>query len=458
MKFNKRYIAHITIEADTPLNISSGETDALTDSLVAMDANGLPLIPGTSLTGVLRSALLNKMEKDTINKLFGYQGSGNDGQGSRVIISNAHFIGKDGNVIEGLQQIDFSDDFYAKFLELPVREHCKMTHKGTAKEHGKFDNQVVYKGTRFKFSIELIDNGDDENRWTQLLDTFKMNSFRIGGGSRKGYGKLKVISIHSSEFDDIHKYLEISSSLNTPLKYSSSMDTNSISDEDWLKYSLYITPETFYQFGSGFGDEEVDMTPVYEEIVKWNDGKPSFSDKMILVPASAIKGALSHRVAYYYNKLKEIYAENILPQEEIEKHIGENNFAVATLFGFSKDSKAESDKDKKVGQRGNCLLSDCFKERKKNAEKILNHVAIDRFTGGGRDGALFDEKVIVQNDEYNIEILVYKNALQDNDVKKAFELGVNDIITGMLPLGGGVLRGHGCFNGKCIPELNVEVL
>ena len=54
MKYDYRYIARIVLEAETPLVVGGGNNELSTDRPVAKDANGLPYIPGTSLTGVLR--------------------------------------------------------------------------------------------------------------------------------------------------------------------------------------------------------------------------------------------------------------------------------------------------------------------------------------------------------------------------------------------------------------------
>ncbi len=50
----KRHIAHIIIEADTPIKVGSNAMDFLNDSPVQRDWNGLPMILGTSIAGVLR--------------------------------------------------------------------------------------------------------------------------------------------------------------------------------------------------------------------------------------------------------------------------------------------------------------------------------------------------------------------------------------------------------------------
>ena len=446
-----RFVAQIVIKADTPLNLSSGENDSLTDSLVATDANGLPMIPGTSLCGVLRHAFaeLNnendaskELKDKTENKIFGYQSEKrNDGYGSRLIVSNAHFVGKDGKAIEAIQKVNWDDkEFYSKFSELPVRQHCKINHKGTTPERGKFDEQVVYKGTKFKFEIELIGNKDDAKNWNVLLNLLAADSFRIGGGTRKGFGKFKIKSCKTIIYDldnDLDKYLNKSSSLNATVQGEEKIpETNS---NKYVKYELNLIPDDFYSFGSGFGDDDVDMTPVYEETIDWTTNPPTFTKKKILIPATSVKGAISHRVAFHYNKLVENFAEEI---EDLKTVTEEKNEAVKSLFGCGKGSEAD---DK--GKRGNVIFSDVFIPNK-NETKILNHVAIDRFTGGSIDGALFDEKVIYQKDEIKFELLVKSDVLRGENIEQALENTLKDICSGMLPLGGSTMRGHGCFSGS----------
>ena len=46
-------IARITLETKTPLAINTGKQDGVFDTSLITDANGLPAIPATSITGVL---------------------------------------------------------------------------------------------------------------------------------------------------------------------------------------------------------------------------------------------------------------------------------------------------------------------------------------------------------------------------------------------------------------------
>jgi CRISPR/Cas system CMR subunit Cmr6 (Cas7 group RAMP superfamily) len=61
------------------------------DELAATDANGLPVIPGTAICGVLK----HTFEEETANEFIGYQLAKN-GKGSRLIFSDARFVGKQG--------------------------------------------------------------------------------------------------------------------------------------------------------------------------------------------------------------------------------------------------------------------------------------------------------------------------------------------------------------------------
>ena len=171
------------------------------------------------------------------------------------------------------------------------------------------------------------------------------------------------------------------------------------------------------------------------------------NENLVLIPATSVKGAISHRTAFQWNKLNHFYAGSS------EAKVGTNNPAVKALFG----SEGEKDANNKmVNQaRGNVLFSDVIE--KKLDDKILNHVAIDRFTGGAIDGALFSEKTTYGKDQqFTLSILVKSDALKDETIKNAFEEAMKDICKGMLPLGGGVNRGNGVFTGSLF-ENDVEV-
>lgn len=448
---NNRYVhlARVVVEADTPIAIGTGREDIVTDAPVVRDVNGLPYIPATSLTGVIRHAL--RIGKEDKNVVFGYHDK-NGGQGSRLILTDAVMIGEEGNAMDGICNIP-NDEFYSHYNEKNVRQHVRITDKGVAdtKGYGKFDNEVVYKGTRFVFEMELLSDEteveDFENSLNQLYD----ETFRIGGGTRCGYGKLKVkkreqVTLDMMDAKDRRAYLKKSSSLSSPWEFENARvleEERTSASTGWTKYELKLEPLDFMLFGSGMGDEEADNTPMTDIVVEWNEqGKPCFSKQKTLIPAASVKGALAHRTAYHFNKRKGIFAENLKSKEERNKYVGGSNDAVQALFGASVEDVAN-----KRGKRGNVILSDVIQHEVET--KVFHHNKIDYFTGGTIDGALFQEKSIWgKGKSYELEILVDNNALADEDVKLAFEKSLEDLCKGLLPLGGVTGRGNGVFSGE----------
>ena len=447
VKYTHRYIARIIIEAATPLAVSIGKGNVMTDSLVVADVNGLPYVPGTSLAGVLRNSLTTEGNKNKINELFGFQ-KGNDGLGSRLILSSAQMVSPDGEVFDGIRSIPYNTEFYANFQNLPIRQHVRISHKGVSEDGGKFDEQVIYKGTRFCFEMELVGTAEDSNVWEELLAQFSNPGFRIGSGTRKGFGEITIPEYRAKVIDlnqEVETYLEKSSDLNDQFWEKILPVTPEKSNDGWIKYEIKLTPEDFFLFGSGFGSDDADMSYVTEKVIVWPNGKGKFSDEKILIPASSVKGALAHRVAFHYNKLTNVTCEKIAEEAKkaektfadvAEKYTGENNQAVRAIFGYTATNKE--------GQRGNTIFSDLHLKEPAD-KKLLNHVAIDRITGGTMVGALFSEEVAGSKEAFTIICSV------NNDVEpeylNAFESTLGELSNGMLPLGGGTMRGHGCFTG-----------
>lgn len=513
-----KYLAHFIIEADTPLAVGSGERGFNVDRLIARDALGLPYIPGSSLAGVLRHNLDPTDRCEKVKKLFGYQRK-EEGQGSRINFSSAHLIGEDGHTaVEGLQCIDLNSGYYNYFQKLPERDHVRINDRGAAdaEGHGKFDEELVHKGTRFAFSIELSGEETDEQAWRNVLDIVHQPLFRIGAGTRKGFGKLKVISCRTKIFDltnsnDLLDYLAIGNSLNENLTSWQQASTTVFKHPHWDLYQVKLSPDNFFLFGAGYGDKDVDNKPKTEQYFEWKSGKPKLREKdVLLIPATSVKGALSHRIAYHYNLLNKTYIgdmseapssppdldiskivasfkfpslsvleelssddllweqiqqqiervslENELTnstvwqqwEDELDKFqasrkktiypIGENNPAVKALFGYALNNDIG-------GARGNVIFSDIYLDNDKYTEKIFSHVSIDRFTGGARDGMLFQQKVS-GSDSFVLDIYIRKGVFEDITIKTAFENALNDLCNGNLQLGGSTTKGHGVFNGS----------
>lgn len=440
-QYRYRYIVRFTVEASTPLAVGSGTSTILTDSPVIRDVNGLPYIPATSLAGVIRHALRESAGEDFVNEAFGYHAK-DGGEGSRIAFTDAVMAGKYGMPVDGIQTVDWQDSFYRHYRDLSVRNHVRIGQDGIAADTGKYDNEVVYKGTRFVFELELVSETERREMFDKILSQLYSSVLRIGGGTRCGYGKLNVVRCERAELDlslghDLSAYARKSSCLSEPwTEYKEwKPAAENASHEGWTRYALQLRPVDFYMFGSGSGDDDADNVPVSEDVVEWNGGRPSFSTRRTVIPATSVKGALAHRTAYNYNKQNHLYVGNP------DAKTGDENLAVAAIFGSA------AGKGGSRGSRGNIIMSDMI-EHNAGAAKLFYHIQSDYFSGGTIDGALFQEKSTDgKGQTYEIEILVAQSALSDGKVRAAFEQSLRDICEGLLPLGGVTGRGNGFFTG-----------
>lgn len=437
-KHTHRYIARFQVEAETPLFVGSGDSSLMIDALVQKDVNGLPMIPGTALAGVLRHAF-----GENADALFGASHSDKNGEASKLKVSSAYLLLDDNQVSEGITTIP--DTIKNAFEYLPKRQHVRISHKGASENHGLFDNEVVYKGTRFVFELEVRGTANEQEAWNKVLDLVQAPTFRIGSGTRNGYGKLKVVKIWKSVFDltnvaDFDAYLNFNPSLNAALTWNEPEMKEA--NKDFTTYTLELEPDSFFLFNAGFGDDEVDNKPLEEEVLIYDNGKLTLKKGFTVIPASSIKGALAHRLAFHYNKLKKAYAG--ITGENAPK-VGVENEAVRTLFG-------EAGEKAQKAKAGLVFMDDLyFSSDEVNNEKIFNHVAIDRFTGGAMHGALFSEKVsnlVTEDRKIILTILVKNENSVAQDVQDAWNATLTDVCRGLLPLGGMTTKGHGIFTGS----------
>lgn len=490
-KYNHRLIARVTIEAETPLAIGSGKKSILTDAAINRDANGLPFVPGTTLAGLIRHAIDEKLA----DRLMGFIKKKNDKngeyevEGSRLIVTEAKLLNHKGKAVDGLLNLETACDdedraFLKDFKHAPIRQHAKINHRGVTEDKGKFDEEVVPKGARFCFEMELMANPKNEEELAEYKQNFKdllgilvADGFRVGGKSRNGFGKIKVVgkACLYRELDlslpaDLDLYLNKSASLADEWSGFEHFNLEKPQESRYTRYELKINPKDFMFFGSGFGNEDVDHSYIKERFIEWNKegniGRWHSQDHSLVVPASSVKGALAHRTAYYYNKECGIFAEN-LPPEDFNKHVGKRNKAVFALFGSEGNEDETQPTEAPTGERadgkrrGHVLFADIIKlKNKKTDKKIHNHVKIDRFTGGAIDGALFDEEALIvhpdEPEEIEFELLVDVDELINKDpyIIQAFEKALKDVCKGMLPLGGNVNKGYGQFEGKLLKDGN----
>ncbi len=425
-------------------------------------------------------------------------------KGSSFEISDALLVDENGEVQQQLVLESELSSYYKHFLSLPKREHVKINYKGVTAGTGKFDTEFVYKGARFMFEVEMQGNDTEtDNYWNFILNSFKSTDFMIGSGTTNGYGQIEVVSLHERIYnlnkkDDLVAYLNHSTNLNdnfigsTPFNFNNDVITNS---SLWKKQPKIALTNKAIHIGAGYGDGDVDACNYREMVIKeWKNDKPEWKEYFV-IPGTSIKGAIAHRVAYLknlnaHNNIETIIASadstalslqnkktdnyfdvfekeltKILNHKKTDlttkkKELGElktkirnfslaedtqnnivdlteyteNNSEVKRLFG-----SASNDKNKE-GSVGSILFNDVYVPL--ITETNFEHNAIDRFTGGTMDTALYSEKVY---EAKNITLCYYTH----KDIETALlDKALEDLKKGNLAIGGKTNKGYGYFNEK----------
>lgn len=428
------YIARFILQTKTPLHCGGGSDPSL-DQPVNRDSYGLWRIQGSSVAGILRS-YIKDAEPELEDILFGHQNrnfSSLDQSASLVWCSDASLL-------------DFDDDFAFKKIASGkdigfgvgpfVRDHVNIDlEKGTATDGGKYDEEIVPPGV--KFAIELKLDGWNEELSTDKSDAFlklcsaiKHGLITFGGKTVSGYGKVvctyaEVKELNLKNKDDLETYLNLSDSPVFADNEGHSVELLKVDDFTSKDGSLYtgklvlplVSNGPILVGGTNTKDSEVDMVCLMTPIL--DEKKKDYIYKYT-IPGSSLRGVIRHRV---FDILKALNKDN------------EQNDELNSIFGSVSG---------KNGSAGHIKCSDIYLDIDK--AQHVQHVAIDRFTGGAIDGALFDEAPVWESGlllKTEIEFTAL-TALQTAVLMHA----LLDICTGDAPIGGGTNRGNGVVRIK----------
>ncbi len=449
-----RYVLRAVIEFTTPFLVGAGKKGDVADAVFVSDANGFPALPGSGIAGVLRSRFEEAYGEEDTNCLFGFQ-KRDRGEGSRLTVSWGCIHNSDGVPMEGIVPPErYDDPVLAKAMAPSIRDHVRINHKGasSAEDRGKFDEQAVCAGHRFTFELEMTGSEEENALWEKLLSLLAAANLRFGGKTRRGYGAFKFVSLKERIFDlrrDFDDYGSHPVSLAQPspiLREAAAKNPESALS----RIVMSLAPCSFWMIGGGHelpeAQGDADMAPLRDSQIIWQDGKGTVHEDVLVIPASSVKGALSHRTAFHYNAIKGIFADD-KAADELASLCGENNTAVRELFGYCKDEDAAGG-----GRAGRVYIDDVYLSPD-HPSRLVHHVGIDRFTGGARDQVLFSERPLWRGESVEISISVDDSeAMEDRvNVLRAFRAAVLDLAEGSLQLGAGSGRGMGYFRAETAP-------
>ena len=364
----RRLYAQGTWKLESVAHFGGDETD-VADMCLLKNADGNPFIPGASIAGAGRSFLAQQTqpwidykdgkENPELKKLFG--GANKDDPMSALIVADAECASEKVNT----------------FIRDGVRIEAK---RGTAADKAKFDIEVVERGTAFKLEfVCIIRKGDCQSEYKKLflalLHAFKQGNIRLGARTRRGYGRGKVASwkirdLKMNDPEDVMAWLcdnpwPRPKSCLSPGPLSTDQRRYFRIEADFqLRTSLLIR-------SSSADPKETDKVPDTTHL--HSDGRP-------VVPGTSFAGAFRHRAALIADALN-------WEREDPDK----DEDAVCEMFGAV---HKQNEKREKTQQKGLWASRVQIEERlvKRVDLQWQDRVAIDRFTGGSLQSALFNEK------------------------------------------------------------------
>lgn len=392
----------LTLESDMHIGVSDTKSiDSKPEvSLIARGVGDVPIIPASSLKGVLRAAL----SISDANAIFGDGSEHRQGKGHAAMLWLDHArLETNANGLEGLSK------------ETPINGVFEATHvaldpkTGAAEEHKLFTREMVAKGATFSFRANWFGNDLGE-----LAQTFAVlrDGIQLGSGASKGQGRASVcpttlcLKVFSPEHGKLEEQ-ELDASDFCVLIDAIGVATGSAK-------TIKLTLEGEGPFLSVRDTAGHNSGNIMQPMVR--DGKP------LLWPHS-IAGALRAR-ARWLAALRDGDHNDTPSKSRKRDEMGDDNLSpVERLFGIT-------------GRKSNLTVKsvNCTAP---GSRVVLQNNSIDRFTGATIDTALYGKNAFWQPCfEIELEVTGEHDLLQ---------ILLDDLDVNGLELGHGSSTGFGWF-------------
>lgn len=439
------HIARITIETTSPVSCTSQLHGGI-ESILVRDANGLPMIPGSTIQGLLVD-LCAPCDRFA---LFGGREEDGSARPARLIFSNALAHDSANGVVSFPEAPEalFKDPILGQLLsEAPLRrDHVRLDHRHAATE--KFTRSAVPTGTRFSFEILFAGYEDEACLLDRVVALLRHPLFRVGGASRRGYGRVRVLEARRGFVTNPQVFRSIMESpLCDQTRLSEGIRAADFADVTSIRLRLRaVNPWRTGANGLAVRTDEpdhpqadlrskpVDAAPTREARITWDDhdkgtwSTPGSDRTGYILPGSAIRGPLAHRTLYHWNRIQGMVIDaDTAPDVTVGKiaewssRRGRLNILLGTLNSTGTTTRP-----------GTLIAEDV--EISPQEVVVVNHNGIDRFTGGVRAGVVFSEELIIA-EEFTSEILIDEREDLDADTRAALCHAIRDLCEGRLALG-----------------------
>jgi CRISPR/Cas system CSM-associated protein Csm3 (group 7 of RAMP superfamily) len=406
----KRIIIRGVLELETPTCLSSGDAEADTDLPLLRDiVENKALILGSSIAGAMRSYL--ESNQSSTSQLFGGTRQTTTGEQSPLIVEDA------------LSQ---------KLIATELRDGVRIdVQTGTAEDKGKYDLELLQAGTKFDLGFELLINEDEKieaslkEKLAIALHGLEQGHISIGMKKRRGFGQCRVKQWQCWEFDltdadsrqawllfehhrrcfhkdaENHEHEHIAEALDMKTSSHNATKVCSIEATFTLASPMLIRSGQYNQ----------DKAP---DVVHLRSSRSDGMQPKPIISGTSLAGVLRHRAMKIINTL----CLDLTIADEI--------------FGTTKKASR-------------LTIAESVIEN--STDLVQNRIAIDRFTGGALDGALFAEQPVCPSPKTHVKLRLQLKQAIDSEVGLLLLL-LKDLWTGDLTIGGGSSIGRGRLQGR----------
>lgn len=423
----------------TPLAIGAGEMPTVTDTgpdrepsnrlAVCIGAGGLPYLPGSSLRGLLR-ALLPEDEARRHRCLFGSaRGDGKDSRAGALRVYDAPLAKAEGGD-KGI-------------VDRPRTAIDPVT--GTARDNCLYTLEQVPAGAEFRceFEIERCDT-ETLRRFLGLLNLLDGSPLsRLGRGVGRSEGRVlwKSPAVKTLSPADLAAWLlaadkTLDECYEDQTKKLTAAPVEPVSRPEIIGIRLRLTSETPLlvdpiRYGKK-GVKKKDGEPDLVCRTETRDTKNGDPKSVLVVPAASLRGLLRARCRKILLTLRVDYTKEGPPYDDAIRRADE---LLGRLFGTQHHASA-------------VILEDAVAEN--FARHPQNFNAVDRFTGGVADTALYRvEAATAPYLETTLRIDPARLPKDQSDWWKGLlVLVLRDAMDGDLALGWGKSKGYGIFRAR----------
>lgn len=428
----------------TASHVGTGEGTETVDDLVRRDNRGRFMIPGTAIAGALRSIatrLAPRLQGEVLCQAISTNSHADEACGCLVCVLFGDVNPQAESAASTAARI-LVYDAVAKSTEVQIRDGVgieRVTGAAAREERAKFELEVLPAGITFELRIEIdrrLAGAPKEQVALQLLAAslaeWEQGRGAIGGRVARGLGAFDLTNVNYIEQDLNSPDILLNVVRNGPWQMKNG-DGKWIGNQvKLLRPSVKPLPEeqhshiakswataSFTLTGTGpflthdlvqAGRSGFDHAPVLQGYQK--DAKP-------VLPGSSIRGVLrsqAERIARTLATFSALKAAD--PHDDFRQHCpacdplaGKTDRPLASCSGFIKiltpDERRKMELD--GAEEKLCLACQLFgstwngsRLRVEDAPfngtevtyKVLDFLAIDRFTGGGRDSAKYDAVVL----------------------------------------------------------------